>query len=144
MFSQVAEYVGKHYKENISLNDAAAQIGFNPTYFSSLFKQYYGMNFVEYMTNIRIKAAKELLVGTNTKISTIPGLIGLSDLSHFSKSFKAATGYSPSEYKKIWKAVIIMESINNFSQQLLSVCFSLRKSHTAERIHKLHILYFLR
>lgn len=100
MFSQVAEYVGKHFNENISLNDAAAQVGFNPAYFSSLFKQYYGMNFVEYMTNIRIKAAKELLVGSNTKISTIPGLIGLSDLSHFSKSFKAATGYSPSEYRK--------------------------------------------
>ena len=100
LFSQVAEYVEKHYNENITLNTVAAKIGFNSAYVSSLFKQYYGVNFVEYMTNIRINAAKELLIGSNTKISTIPALIGLSDLSHFSKSFKAATGCTPSEYRK--------------------------------------------
>lgn len=100
LFSQVAEYVEKHYSENITLNTVAAKIGFNSAYVSSLFKQYYGVNFVEYMTNIRINAAKELLISSDTKISTIPALIGLTDLSHFSKSFKSATGCSPSEYRK--------------------------------------------
>lgn len=103
LFSEISDYIGKHFTENITLNDIAAKIGFNPAYFSSLFKQYYGINFVDYITDIRIKAAKDLLVGTDLKISSIPARIGLSDFSNFSKRFKIETGYSPSEYRKKYR-----------------------------------------
>ncbi len=74
-------------------------IGFSPRYFSVLFKNKFDISFSDYLTQVRIDAAKVLLEDNETKISSIPALIGLSDFSNFSKRFKEYTGMSPSEYK---------------------------------------------
>lgn len=74
-------------------------IGFSPRYFSVLFKNEFDISFSDYLTKVRIDAAKIMLEDNDTKISAIPSLIGLSDFSNFSKRFKEYTGMSPSEYK---------------------------------------------
>ena len=93
------DYIDKHFAEHISLSDISKMIGFSPRYFSVLFKNKFDISFSDYLTQIRIDAAKVLLEDNETKISSIPALIGLSDFSNFSKRFKEYTGMSPSEYK---------------------------------------------
>lgn len=93
------EYIDKHFAEHISLSDISKMIGFSPRYFSVLFKNEFDISFSDYLTQVRIDAAKVMLEDNETKISSIPALIGLSDFSNFSKRFKEYTGMSPSEYK---------------------------------------------
>ncbi|MNJ02913.1 HTH-type transcriptional activator Btr [compost metagenome] len=60
------------------------------------------MGVSEYITEIRMQKAKELLVsGQNLRLADISQMVGYSDPGHFSKSFKKNTGYSPSEYEDI-------------------------------------------
>lgn len=93
------EYIDSHYSENITLGTISGKFGFNQTYFSNQFAKSFNVKFSDYLTKIRMEAAKELLVNSETKISSIPQLVGLSSLPTFSLSFKKYTGYSPSEYK---------------------------------------------
>lgn len=93
------EYIDTHYREKLTLNDVSRIANFHPRYFSQLFSDYYGINFSDYLSNVRLDRAKDLLINTDTKITNIPYLIGLQHLTNFSKRFKEYTGYSPSEYK---------------------------------------------
>ena len=93
------KYIDTHYNENITLDTVAELSAFNTKYFSKLFNEYFKMSFSDYLQKTRLEAAKKLLTDSNSKVTSIPPLIGLSSFSTFSKSFKKYTGYSPSEYK---------------------------------------------
>ena len=93
------DYINTHYSEKIALDDVAKNAGFHPKYFSKLFTAQYGISFSDYVTKLRIDKAKELLINTDTKITAIPSLTGISDFANFSKRFKRSTGYLPSEYR---------------------------------------------
>ena len=99
------EYIDNHYSENITLGMISSKFGFNQTYFSNQFTKNFNVKFSDYLTKIRMEAAKELLVNSETKISSIPQLVGLSSLPTFSLSFKKYTGYSPSEYKDKFRKI---------------------------------------
>ena len=99
IMSEAKSYIDLHYSENITLGTISNRFGFNQTYFSNQFAKSFGVKFSDYLTKIRMEAAKELLVNSETKISSIPQLVGLSSLPTFSLSFKKYTGYSPSDYK---------------------------------------------
>ncbi len=96
------EYMKDNFKHPITLEEISKMVGFNPTYFSSLFKKETGMNFLEYLIDIRIEKAKELLKETDKSVSSIAFEVGYSDLKHFSKLFKKLTGLKPSEYRKFY------------------------------------------
>ncbi len=99
---QAKQYINQNYNKDISLEDVSKLIGFNPAYFSSLFKKETGENFTEYIMKIRIQNAKYLLIQTDKEIAEIASDIGYMDLKYFSKLFKKKTGLNPSEFRKIY------------------------------------------
>ena len=96
------QYIQQNFMKPISLEDVSSVAGFNATYFSSLFKKETGSNFVEYLTEIRMNRAKDLLKETNMSIAAVCEAVGYNDLKHFTKSFKKATGIKPGEYRKLY------------------------------------------
>jgi len=97
---QAQAYINKNYASDINLEKISATAGFNATYFSVLFKKETGMGFLEYLTNVRIKAAKQLLGDTKKSILEICLEVGYRDLKHFTQQFKKITNLTPSEYRK--------------------------------------------
>jgi two-component system response regulator YesN len=96
------QYMKEKYSQSITLEEVSNQIGFNATYFSSLFKKETGQNFLEYLTDTRIQAAKQLLADTNRSVIRVSEEVGYIDIKHFTKLFKKATGLTPSEYRKLY------------------------------------------
>ena len=71
----------------------------SPYYFSKIFKEETGENFIEYLTKIRIEKAKELLVKPDISIKEAGIRSGYTDPNYFSRIFKKQTDMTPSEYK---------------------------------------------
>ena len=99
---QAKQYIKSNFKEPLSLEILGSQIGLNPTYFSSVFKKETGYSFIDYLTEVRIQNAKELLVDTNKSVNDIAEISGFNDLKYFNKKFRKYTGLSPSEYRKLY------------------------------------------
>lgn len=93
------EYMSQNFKKNLTLNEVAQNVYLNPSYFSSLFKQAMGVSFKEYLTDMRIEEARQLLIKTNTSIVDIALSCGFTNQSYFSKVFKAKTGFSPKSFR---------------------------------------------
>lgn len=96
------QYIQKNYMKPISLEEVSGIVGFNASYFSSLFKKETGINFLEYISEIRMGKAKEMLRETGLGISVICEEVGYNDIKHFTKSFKKYTGIKPNEYRKLY------------------------------------------
>ena len=95
------DYLNEHYEEpGLSLNDLCSYLGISASHFSSLFKEYTGMTFMEKLTGIRVEKAKELLTSTNLRNYEISERVGYLDPHYFSIVFKKATGKSPSDYTR--------------------------------------------
>ena len=94
------EYVENNYIYDISMQEAAEEMGYSDAYFSKLFKQYFNQNFTAYLTEYRIKKAKELLSNTNHSIKDISRMVGYTDSNYFAKIFKRLVGEIPSQYRE--------------------------------------------
>ncbi|HBR01027.1 MAG TPA: AraC family transcriptional regulator, partial [Ruminiclostridium sp.] len=92
-------YISKNYMQKISLEKVAAAVYLSPSYFSKIFKEETGTNFVTYLNNYRISVAKRLLMDNSIDIVDISNLVGYEDQSYFSKSFKKITGMTPGKYR---------------------------------------------
>lgn len=99
---QAKQYIHDNYNKAISLENVSNTVGFNPAYFSSLFKKETGKNFTEYLLEVRVLNAKQYLTQTNMEIADISAEIGYADVKYFSKIFKKLTGVNPSEYRKLY------------------------------------------
>lgn len=93
-------YVQKHYAEEISLNDLAAELGMNAIYLSQLFKREMGITFSGYLTQVRIEKAMELLRQGDYKIYEISEMVGYQTVQYFSKVFKKETGKNPKDFER--------------------------------------------
>lgn len=94
------EYVENNYIYDISMQEAAEEMGYSDAYFSKLFKQYFNQNFTAYLTEYRIKKAKELFSNTNHSIKDISRMVGYTDSNYFAKIFKRLVGEIPSKYRE--------------------------------------------
>ena len=94
------DYIAANYSKDIILDDVSKELQISPYYFSKLFKKRTGSNFIEYLTNVRIERAKELLRNTNKSMKEICLEVGYSDANYFSRTFKKNVGVTPSEYKE--------------------------------------------
>ncbi len=82
-----------------SMNQAAAMVNISPSYFSTLFRQETGTTFIEYLTDVRLGKAKELLMCTDMRSSEIGYQVGYKDSHYFSYIFKKICGCTPKEYR---------------------------------------------
>lgn len=94
------EYVENNYTFDISMQEVAEDMGYSDAYFSKLFKQYFNQNFTVYLTEYRIKKAKELLTDTNNSIKDISRMVGYEDSNYFAKIFKRIVGEIPSKFRE--------------------------------------------
>lgn len=95
------EYIDANYRDpDISLNKVAGYVHMSPCYFSSTFSQETGQTFIEYLTCVRMKHAKELLRCTNLRSNEVAAESGYQDSNYFSFLFKKTQGCTPSEYRK--------------------------------------------
>lgn len=88
-----------YMSDEISLNTIAAEVGMSPSYFSSIFSKEMGKTFVEYLTEIRMDRAKELLMCSSMKISEIGYEVGYKDPHYFSYIFKKTQNCTPKEFR---------------------------------------------
>lgn len=93
-------YIEENYHRDISLDDVSRYADISPYYFSKLFKEETGENFIEYLTNIRIEQAKKLLQNRDMSIKIICADTGYSDPNYFSRIFKKQVGVTPTEYRE--------------------------------------------
>ena len=96
------DFIDSHYmEEDISLNTVANVANVSANHFSALFSQNMGQTFTEYLTDLRMNKAKELLRCTAMRSSEIAGEVGYKDAHYFSYLFKKTQGMTPSEYRKM-------------------------------------------
>lgn len=97
---EAVEYIRENYRKDLNMAMVSNYVSMNYSLFSIAFKNYTGINFVNYLKAIRIKEAKRLLEDTDLKIQEIGKMVGYDNDKHFMKIFKSICGISPSEYRK--------------------------------------------
>ncbi len=100
---KVEQYVSEHYREDIRLEDLAALVGMAPSAFSRFFRQRTGRTVVDYIIDIRLGNAARMLVDTTQNISEICYSCGFNNLSNFNRVFKAKRGYTPRDFRTLFK-----------------------------------------
>lgn len=96
----VADYLDAHFADNITTQTLSKAFGYVPGYLSLLFRREYGCSPSEYLQNVRIERAKEILTREhNTFVKDVAFRVGFKNQYHFSKTFKAVVGVQPSEYR---------------------------------------------
>lgn len=99
IIGKVTDYITNNYMNLITLESAAGMVYLNPGYLSHLFKAVIGMNFVQYLTMIRIEQAMKLLKDCNYKVYEVGGMVGYENPRYFARVFRKQTGLSPYEYR---------------------------------------------
>ena len=97
---EVATYIYTHYNEKLVLEDMAERFNLSRSYLSKKFKSVTGFGFKEYIINVRIKHACELLPNTNKSITTIAFECGFNDSNYFGDAFRRTKGVSPNKYRR--------------------------------------------
>ena len=93
-------YMQEHLSEEISLTVLAEEFHLSAQYISQLFKNEIGVNFLTYLTSIRMEQARKLLLSTSLSIAEISEKTGYSDYRVFTKVFKKIEGVTPSQYRQ--------------------------------------------
>lgn len=100
VIDKIIHFINNNYYLNISLNDLGAKYFLNPNYLCQLFKNEIGENFTEYLTQIRIEKAKELLNNTELKSYKVAELVGYNNPRYFSEVFQKIVGVTPTNYRQ--------------------------------------------
>lgn len=96
----IIRYMQEHLEEEISLNILAEKFHLSAQYISQLFKNEIGVNFLSYLTSIRMERAKKLLISTSRSIGEISVQCGYGDYRVFTRTFKKTEGSTPSQYRR--------------------------------------------
>lgn len=93
------EFIEKNFNKDITLEETAHYVGVSSYYFSKIFKSLVGKNYMDYVTDLRIEKAKDMMENTSESIKEICYEVGYNDPNYFSRVFKKVEGVTPSEYK---------------------------------------------
>ena len=96
----ITRYLHEHLAEEMSLAVLSEEFHLNAQYISQLFKNEIGVNFLAYLTNIRMEKAKKLLLSTSLSVAEIAEQSGYGDYRVFTKVFKKNEGITPSQYRR--------------------------------------------
>lgn len=94
----VIAYLEKHYQEDVTIREMAAKLYITPAYLCRLFKKATSRTINEYLTELRIRKAKELLALGRYHLYEIAPMVGYQDIKYFSRIFRDRTGLTPSDY----------------------------------------------
>ena len=100
IMQEVATYIYNHYSERLILEDVAKKFNLSRSYLSKKFKSVTGFGFKEYIINVRIQHACELLLNTNKSITDIAFECGFNDSNYFGDAFRRTKDISPNKYRK--------------------------------------------
>ncbi|TDQ37737.1 AraC family two component transcriptional regulator [Aureibacillus halotolerans] len=101
LVEQAMNYIHQHYMTDIKALEVAKEVHISPNYFSSLFKEKTGKNFNEFVNELRIAKARELLQGTHMKVHEVAETVGFQEYKYFSEVFKRFSQMTPSVYRKL-------------------------------------------
>lgn len=99
IITRAQDYIRQNFRKDLALEDVARAVGISPYYFSKLFKEEAGMNFSEYLTEIRIETAKRLLADRDLSIKQVCVDSGYANPNYFSRIFKKWVGITPTEFR---------------------------------------------
>lgn len=101
VIEKAKKYILDNYQnEDMSLQSVSAHVGVSSNHFSVIFGKETGVNFIDYLTDVRIDKAKDLLVSTSMKTSDVGFEVGYHDPHYFSYIFKKVVGMTPKDYRK--------------------------------------------
>ena len=92
-------YINENYRNELTLEEISAHLGFNASYFCRIFKEATGATFKEYLNFVRICKAEKLLAKTQDSILEISSAVGISSLSYFNRIFKKYHSCSPTTFR---------------------------------------------
>lgn len=98
---RVLAYIDEHLSEEITLSELARVACLSPNYFVRKFKSRLGVAPLKYVSIARMEYARKLLANSTLSIADVMTRVGFCDSSHFSKAFKAFTGYSPRAFRNV-------------------------------------------
>ena len=97
---EAVSYVEQNYcRFDLSLEEVADYVGMSKTQMSKMFKEQFGMRYLDFLTKLRMDKAKELLSDTDRTVKDILLSVGYIDKTSFTKKFKAYCGMLPTEYR---------------------------------------------
>jgi two-component system response regulator YesN len=102
---QIHEYVEQHLADEVSLSRLANVVYLTPSYLSRLYKQETGSNLIEYISDVKLRRAKDLLGNMSLKIQEVGVNIGFESASYFNRFFKKYTSITPQEYRDTLKRI---------------------------------------
>jgi AraC-like DNA-binding protein len=94
---RAVRYVDRHFREPITLADAAAQAHLSPNWFSERFRDHTGTSFQSYLQERRLRFARSLLAATGLSVTEVCHAAGFGDLSHFGRAYRRRYGAAPSD-----------------------------------------------
>ena len=101
LMGKVKKYLQHNYMAcDISLDSVSAILNLNSAYFSTLFKRTFGVNFLDYLTELRMEAAKNLLADPLRSTAEVAGMVGYESANYFTRAFKKKVGMTPTDYRR--------------------------------------------
>lgn len=100
IIEQAMIYLQNNYRQDISLDNCAEHTGTNPFFLSRSFKQVTGKNFIDYLTELRMDKAKELLRESEMRINDVADQVGYQH-TYFNRIFKKLEGMTPTRYREL-------------------------------------------
>ena len=105
-FEKIVQWISLHVNDKLTVQLVAHHFSITPEYLTKMFKEYEGMSTLNFIHNLKISRAKDLLITTNMSIKQIGYYLSYDNIKYFMRLFKKKTGFTPSEFR------------NNFSSQL--------------------------
>ncbi|MCH5272324.1 MAG: helix-turn-helix transcriptional regulator [Lachnospiraceae bacterium] len=103
-FMYICQYIDSHCTEELSIEEAAALIGFSKYHFSRLFKQFTNTSFYKYLSQKRISYAENLLTTSNITVTDVAASSGFPSVSAFIRMFKIIKGCTPTEFRSMYES----------------------------------------
>lgn len=99
---EMQEWVRIHYDQKITLDDLAAEFGYNKDYITKLFKKHLSMGVKQYIDYIKMNKAKEWILSGSYSFKSISSMLGIGDYNCFLKMFKYHEGITPKQYREAY------------------------------------------
>lgn len=98
--TRAIQYMNSHLSGTLSLQEVASYVGLSRNHFCTIFRQETGMNFVDYLSSLRIEESKRLLKDPAYNVQQISYMVGIDNARYFCRLFKERTGMSPTQFRK--------------------------------------------